>query len=149
MSAEAEPGLSHNDTLTVGQRFESGWIDLNRDDLTKFWVGTRLDRAYGDFDDSYVPGFYLVALLDPLAHSFFAGCSAFANAVNYGFDRLRFTAVVLPRDELRLVCTVASIEPHRFGNLVSLDCELELKSGKPAVVARWLFLLSDRDLVEG
>lgn len=126
--------------LAIGQRFESGWVVLEPDDLEKFWTGTRLDRAYGSYDDSYVPGFYLVALLDPLAHGLFNGRSNMEAALNYGFDRLRFTRMVRPLDEVRLVCTVASIEARATGTLFALDCALDLRSGEPALVARWLFL---------
>lgn len=133
--------LQGDDMPVVGQTFESGWTRIDPSECAKFWVGTRLDRVYGDFDDSYVPGFYLVALLDPMGHEFFGGRPAFANSVNYGCDRLRFTAMVKVGDEVRLACTVAKVEEKRTGMLLALDCEFQLRSGTPALVARWLFLL--------
>lgn len=131
--------------LAVGARLEGAWMTLESAELAQFWTATRLDGAYGPYDDSYVPGFYLVAVLDPLAKGLFQSRAEFEEALNYGFDRLRFTTMVLPGQEVRLVCTVAEIEERPSGTLVALDAELQIRAGKPALVARWLFLLTQQN----
>jgi acyl dehydratase len=62
--------------------------------------------------------------------------------VNYGFDRVRFSAPVRVGKRIRAVTRLAGVEERKPGQLiVKLDVTIEIEGeGKPALVAEWLSL---------
>jgi acyl dehydratase len=70
-----------------------------------------------------------------------------ARALNYGFDKVRFTGVVPVGAKVRMRTTVTKIEDKNGGRLMTRNCMLEVQSAdgkifdKPAVIAEWLGLI--------
>jgi acyl dehydratase len=62
--------------------------------------------------------------------------------VNYGFDRVRFSAPVKVGKRIRALGRLASVEERKPGNLIlRLDVTIEIENEeKPALVAEWLSL---------
>lgn len=62
--------------------------------------------------------------------------------VNYGFDRVRFSAPVRVGKRIRAVTGLAGVEERKPGQLiVKLDVTIEIEGEKkPALVAEWLSL---------
>ncbi|WP_084845076.1 MaoC family dehydratase [Prescottella equi] len=132
----------------------SEWIDLSADAIAAFgkttgdehWIHVDRERASkeGPFGDVIAHGFFLLSLVTGLGNQ----CYQVRNAqqwTNYGLDRVRFTAPVTPSDSVRLAISLESLDRIASGFRLVFDCELELKgSPRPAMVARWIVLLTER-----
>jgi acyl dehydratase len=59
--------------------------------------------------------------------------------LNYGLDRVRFTAVVTAGSRLRLRLKLLALEPQKSGTRLRLGCTIELDaSERPAAVCEWI-----------
>jgi acyl dehydratase len=126
----------------------SDWISLSEQDIERFasvtrdrhWVHTDPERAARQtpFGGVIAHGFLVLALVTDL----FGQCldvRAATRWLNYGLDRVRFTAPVRPGDALRLRLGLAALELGAPSSRLDLDCTLELEGGdRPALVARWI-----------
>jgi hypothetical protein len=137
----------HPDDLheLVGRTFQTPWFQTEFQARDNYWRGTYLDAVYGGFKDDYLPGMYLLGLLEALTNSLFRVEPPFPELLNYGFNRVRFTAMVYPRDVLRLICTVDSVEQRSSGQLMRMDCRLVSQLGELTCIAEWLVLVPTLD----
>ncbi|EME18735.1 enoyl-CoA hydratase [Rhodococcus erythropolis] len=134
----------------------SEWVNLPADTIKVFGAITRdehwihVDRARaaeeGPFGDVIAHGFFLLSLVTGLGNQ----CYVVRNAqrwTNYGLDRVRFTAPVTPDDSVRLAMKLESLDETASGYRLVLECELELKdSPRPALVARWIVLVTEKEV---
>jgi len=62
--------------------------------------------------------------------------------VNYGFDKVRFSAPVKVGKRIRAVAKLGEVSERKPGNIVMrLDVKVEIENeDKPALVAEWLSL---------
>lgn len=131
----------------------SDWTSLPADKIAAFgsltgdehWVHVDRERARhdGPFGDVIAHGFYALSLVTGLANQ----CYQIHNAqrwTNYGLDRVRFTAPVLPDDLVRLKLSLKDLSLSDSGAKLVLTCELEKQgSPRPAFVADWIVLVSE------
>jgi acyl dehydratase len=139
-------------------RFASGtalgstrWIKLPQHMLTEFEVLTLSNdplhtdpdwvRRHTDFPSTIVPGFLTLSLLPWFLAQMDVAPTGF-HALNYGLDRVRWTAPVPVDSELRAVFESAGAQPRsggRPGYVVSFDVRVEVRDrDQPAMLARWL-----------
>jgi acyl dehydratase len=129
----------------------SDWITLSEEDVLTFadvsrdrhWVHTDPERAARETEYGGVlaHGFHVLSLITDLSNQ----CYAIRGAerwLNYGLDRVRFTAPVRPGDELRLRLTLRGVAPREAATRLELDCVLELRdSPRPALAATWIVIV--------
>lgn len=137
------------DLLTmVGTEIGPGeWVAVEQDRVDGFadatddhqWIHIDPERAAdGPFGTTIAHGFLTLALLVPLVSEVLVVDGA-STSVNYGLDRVRFTAPVPVGSRVRVRVEVAEASEVRGGVQVALDCTIEVEGQeRPAVVARWL-----------
>lgn len=129
----------------------SSWATLSARDIAAFaeltgdrhWLHTDRDRAKAEapFGDAIAHGFLVLALLTGLANE----CYAIERAerwVNYGLERVRFTAPVLPDVPIRLRLALRDLQ--RRGSAparLTLGCTVEKEDGAPVMIADWVVLV--------
>jgi acyl dehydratase len=129
----------------------SDWITLTEQDIQAFaevtrdrhWVHTDRDRAAREtpFGGVLAHGFLVLALITDLANQCYTVRGA-TRWLNYGLDRVRFTAPVRAGDELRLRTRLTAVEPSGGTTRLNLECTVELRgSERPAAVATWIVLV--------
>ena len=133
----------------VGQKLGvSEWIAINEDAITSFgritgdthWVHMDAERARREtpFGGIIAHGFLLLAVITGLSGQCYAVRGA-RRWLNYGLDRVRFTAVVTAGSRLRLRMTLLALEPQKAGTRLRLGCTIELDgSERPAAVCEWI-----------
>ncbi|KRB82307.1 hypothetical protein ASE00_09495 [Sphingomonas sp. Root710] len=126
----------------------SDWVLLDEEAIASFgkvtgdthWVHMDADRARREtpFGSSIAHGFFILSLVTGLSGQ----CYAVRNAsrwMNYGVDRVRFTAVVAAGSRLRLRLKLLELEPAKAGTRLRFGCTLELEgSERPAAVCEWI-----------
>ena len=137
---------------TVGQRLGvSDWflIDQARVDafadltLDHQFVHVDLERAKATpFGGTIAHGFLTLSLLVHLCLPFIPTLERRKLVVNYGFDKVRFSAPVKVGKRIRTVSTLGEVAERKPGNIVmrvNVTVEIEGED-KPALVAEWLSL---------
>jgi len=88
-------------------------------------------------------GFLTLSLLPKLAPTIYA-VKRRSRAINYGSNRVRFTAPVPAGSRVRLHVTVKAVEPIAGGVRLTLDNEMEIEGGsRPALLAETLTQIYD------
>ncbi len=137
------PGLAGTD-LPV-----SGWHLVDQKHINRFaeaagdrqWIHVDVERATRELGGTIAHGFLLLSMLSALSAETldFTGVS---RRVNYGFDRLRFTAVVKAGSRVRLVHRLIKAEPKAGGLSLTRDCRVEIENEpRPALVCEWIVLV--------
>ena len=137
---------------TVGQRLGvSDWflIDQARVDafadvtLDHQFVHVDVERAKATpFGGTIAHGFLTLSLLVHLCLPFIPTLERRKLVVNYGFDKVRFSAPVKVDKRIRTVSTLGEVAERKPGNIVmrvNVTVEIEGED-KPALVAEWLSL---------
>lgn len=126
----------------------SDWIDITQAMVDAFaditgdpqWIHIDTERASRDspFGGTIAHGFLTVSLLSLfLNRSVEFGPSRMG--VNYGFNRLRFTAPVRVGSRLRARFNVKSLQPIEGGVQINWAVTMECEgSDKPVLIAEWL-----------
>ena len=133
----------------------SDWFAVTQDMINQFcaatgdsdWMHVDPERAKRDspFGGCVAPGFWSLSMLPHLVRKAMGdACPPGALlAINYGFDRVRFTGPVLIGAQVRLafkLVDVAARERGRF--LVRSENTIEVEGREqPALSADWMFLL--------
>lgn len=143
-------------TPHVGQELGvSDWVRIDGEAIRSFgqitgdthWVHMDADRARREtpFGGSIVHGFFVLALTTGLANQCYSVRRA-SRWLNYGVDRVRFTAIVTAGSRVRLRLTLIEIEAQRAGTRLRLGCTIELEgSERPAAVADWICIAFDEE----
>lgn len=132
----------------VGQELVSEWLEVTQERIDEFahatddeqWIHTDPDRAAdGPFGTTIAHGFLTLSLLVPLFEQALPPLEGYRLTVNYGLNRVRFTAPVSSETRVRGRFTVESVEEVSGGEqaIVAVTVEREHEE-KPACVAEWL-----------
>ena len=137
----------------------SDWIAVTQDMIDQFctatgdedWMHVDPDRAGREspFGGCVAPGFWSLSMLPHLVRKATRGDypPGVLLAINYGFDRIRFTGPVLVGARVRLAFKLVDVAARERGRyLVRSENTIEVEGcDQPALVAEWMFLLVYRD----
>ena len=130
----------------------SGWVDIDQAKINDFaeatddyqWIHVDPERAAREAPGgkTIAHGFLLLSLFPALSNEFFS-VEQNSYTLNYGLERLRFTAIVPVGSRVRLRQSIASAEKTKDdGVRLVLDGVLEIDgSERPAVVAQTIRLI--------
>jgi acyl dehydratase len=139
------------DALVGTQLGVSDWFLVDQERVNRFadvtldhqFVHVDVERArQTPFGGTIAHGFLTLSLLVPLCLDFIPVIANRKLVVNYGFDKVRFTAPVRVGKRIRANSKLASVEERKPGNVItkiSVTVEIE-NEDKPAVAAEWLSL---------
>jgi acyl dehydratase len=127
----------------------SDWVTIDQEQVNKFAEATH-DRqwihvdpeaaAKGPFGTTVAHGYLTLALL-PYLVSRVLSVSDATIGVNYGIERIRFTAPVPVGSQVRLKARLLSSERRGEGVLYHVGVEVEIKGAeKPALVGEVVYL---------
>jgi acyl dehydratase len=134
----------------VGERLgTSSWHVIDQGRIDRFadvtedrqWIHIDPERAAATPIGSTIAHGYLTLSLGPALLDEIFQVDRCAMVVNYGIDRLRFTAPVPVGSRVRLQADLAGLEQAKDGSLqASLGLTFELEaSGRPCLVAQIVF----------
>ena len=129
----------------------SDWVDIPQSRIDAFadatddhqWIHVDPARAAdGPFGGPIAHGFLTLALFIPLWSSILAITDA-TTLINYGLNRVRFTAPVPVDSRVRLTATLAAVEAAGAGYQLTVDGVIEVEGQeRPAVVLQFLSRVS-------
>lgn len=126
----------------------SDWVEIDEAKIQAFgsltgdthWVhmdGARA-REQTPFGGVIAHGYLVLSIVTGLSKECYEVGSA-DRWMNYGLDRVRFTAVVTAGSRLRLRMTLMELEPQKHGTRLRFGCQIELEgSDRPAAVCEWI-----------
>ncbi len=109
------------------------------------WIHVDVERAAKEMPGgkTIAHGFLTLSLLPRLAPSVYRVVQR-SRAINYGTNKVRFTAPVPAGSRVRLAITLKAVEPIPGGVRVTLDNAMELEgSPRPCLVAETLAQIYD------
>lgn len=132
----------------VGQELVSDWLEVTQARIDIFagatddpqWIHIDPERAAnGPFGGTIAHGFLSLSLLVPLFAQARPELDGVGMGVNYGLNRVRFTAPVRSGSRIRGRFTVESVEEVAGGSQATVAVVVEREGEeKPALVAEWL-----------
>jgi acyl dehydratase len=132
----------------VGQELVSDWLEITQARIDEFaratddsqWIHTDPARAgEGPFGTTIAHGFLTLSLLVPMFEQALPPLEGVRLTVNYGLDRVRFTAPVASGSRVRGRFTVEAVEEVSGGRPATVAVVVEREhETKPACVAVWL-----------
>jgi acyl dehydratase len=129
--------------FTIEQHHISDYARLTGDD---FWIHVDTERAAREMPGgkTIAHGLFTLSLVPLLQRDIFRVAQR-GRGLNYGSNRVRYTASVPVGSRVRLHQTL--VDAVRVGDATRLTthCEFELEgSARPALVAEWILQLHDR-----
>jgi acyl dehydratase len=136
-STERELGVS--DWETIDQEQINGFAEATHDHQ---WIHVDPDMAaQGPFGTTVAHGYLTLSML-PYFVSQVLNVTDVKMGINYGIEKLRFTAPVPVGSQVRLKATLRGSERRGEGVLYRLGVEVEIRDGeKPALVGEVLYLV--------
>lgn len=134
--------LGTSDWLTIDQGRIDDFARATGDD---FWIHVDTERAAREMPGgrTIAHGLMLLGLVPLLQRQIFA-VERRGKGLNYGSDRVRYTAQVPVGSRVRLRQSVRAAERVIAGTRITTDCVIELEgSERPAVVAEFILLLQE------
>ena len=132
----------------VGQELVSEWREIDQARVDLFadatddpqWIHVDPERAaQGPFGSTIAHGFLTLSLVVPLFEEALPRLEGYALTVNYGLNRVRFTAPVRVGSRLRGRFKLLAYEPIEGGAQLTMEVQVEVEGGaKPACVAESL-----------
>lgn len=126
----------------------SSWLELTQDRIDQFalatgdnqWIHTDPARAQASpLGGTIAHGFLTLSLLSTLAHEAIPLEDNFAHRLNYGLNRVRFTAPVPSGSRIRGRFALQAITDFAGGSQLTYAATIEIEGAtKPALVAEWL-----------
>jgi acyl dehydratase len=123
------------------------WLEVTQERIDQFAVATSDDQwihtdpvraADGPFGGTIAHGFLTLSLVIPFWGELF-DVEGVTTKVNYGLDRVRFTAPVRSGANLRMTATLDEIIEVKGGVQIKASATIEIEgSERPAVVAEFL-----------
>jgi acyl dehydratase len=134
-----ERDLASSSWHTIEQRHIDLFADATGDHQ---WIHVDHDAAaQGPFGGTIAHGYLSLAML-PMLLSEVLSVEGARMGINYGIDRVRFTAPVPSGSEVRLHAKLLSGEPRGEGVLYKVGVQIEIKGAeKPALVGEVLYLV--------
>ncbi len=133
----------------VGQELVSGWREITQERIDLFaeatedpqWIHTDPERAAaGPFGTTIAHGFLTLSLVVPLFEEALPQLDGYSLTVNYGLNRVRFTAPVPVGSRIRGRFRVESVEEVAGGRQATVAVTIEREGQeKPVCVAEALF----------
>jgi acyl dehydratase len=153
MTAEMAPAYRYED-LREGAGLDLGssrWVTVDQDRIDKFaqvsedhqWIHVDAERAaHGAFGNTIAHGYLTITLVGTLFGELLNVDPSLV-MVNYGLDKLRFTAPVPADSRLRASAVISTVEETPRGLRINLDVTGEVDgAGKPACRAKAVVLVS-------
>ena len=126
----------------------SRWLEVTQDDINTFarltgdeqWIHVDVERAKaGPFGTTIAHGFFILSSSVGLLYELLDVQGA-TQILNYGLNRVRFTATTPSGSRVRLNLTVAGVEEVKGGYQVTFGLTFEREGQeKPVCVAELLF----------
>jgi acyl dehydratase len=140
LEASEPRDLGEGDWLLIGQETIDRFAEVTGD---RQWIHVDPERAAaGPFGRTVAHGYSTLSVLPTLLASVLQVTDMRAR-INYGIDKLRFTAPVPSDSEVRARARLLTSERRGDGVLYKLGVEVEVRGGsKPALVGEVLFLVS-------
>jgi acyl dehydratase len=131
--------LEPSDWVTIEQRAIEQFADATGDHQ---WIHVDPERAaQGPFGTTVAHGYLSLSLLPGLLGSMLNVTDA-RMGVNYGIEKVRFTAPVPSGSRVRLKAAIRSAEKRGEGVLYHVGAEVEIEgSEKPALVGEVVYLV--------
>ena len=130
--------LGVSDWVTVTQEMVCKFAEATRD-LEWMHIDAERSKRESPYGGTIVQGFLAMSLVIEWTYELGLTSADFDYALNYGADRLRFTSVMPTGCRLRGRFRLQSVTPRGEGQLVKLNCTVEMEGAeKPAVVMEWL-----------
>ena len=110
------------------------------------WIHVDVERATKEIGGTIAHGFLTLSLMSAMSMATLQ-ITGVGRALNYGFDKIRFTGVVPAGSKVRMRTTVTKIEDKNGGKLMTRNCIVEVQGAdgktfeKPAIIAEWLGLV--------
>lgn len=134
----------------VGQEVAVGeWLTLDQSRINAFaevvedrqWIHVDTERARTELPQgkTIAHGFLTLSLLSLLVREAVAVKAKYSHGINYGFNRIRFPSPVPAGSQIRVRCTLISVEDLAGGIQICWAVTVDVKEiSKPALVAEWL-----------
>jgi acyl dehydratase len=131
--------LEPSDWVTIEQRAIEQFADATGDHQ---WIHVDPERAaQGPFGTTVAHGYLSLSLLPGLLGTMLSVTDA-RMGINYGIEKVRFTAPVPSGSRVRLKGTITSAEKRGEGVLYHVAAEVEIEgSEKPAMVGEVVYLV--------
>lgn len=124
----------------------SDWVEITQDMINTFaevtndhqWIHVDVERATKEIGGTIAHGFLTVSLMSGMSYGLLK-VEGVSRAINYGFDKLRFTDVVRPGERIRLHQKIIKVEEKAGGVAMTRACTVEIEGKeRPALVAEWV-----------
>ena len=131
----------------------SEWVLVDQPTIDKFadatgdhqWIHVDVERAKREMPGgkTIAHGFLTLSLIAGLAHQIYE-IRHRSRGINYGSNKVRFTAPVQVGSRVRLRQTLKSVEDIQGGVRLTFDSQMEIEgSSRPALIAETLSLAYD------
>ncbi len=132
--------LGVSEWFTVEQELINKFSELTTDDQ---WIHVDIERAAaGPFGATIAHGYLIASLISQFLDELLVIPDR-SLTVNYGIDRLRFTAPVRAGDRIRMHMTVENVREKGEALITTLGLRLEIEGSEtPAIVGDVLFRFS-------
>ncbi len=130
--------VAASDWLEVTQPMISAFADTTRDHQ---WihVDTERARAESPFGSTIAHGFLTLSLVSHLASQALRVQGGFKMGINYGLNRVRFTAPVPSGSRIRARFKLQSLEEKSWGIQLIWAATVEVEgTAKPSMLAEWV-----------
>jgi acyl dehydratase len=134
--------LGESDWFTIEQRHIDDFARVTGDD---FWIHVDRERAQREMPGgkTIAHGLFVLSLVPALQRGIFR-IEKRGKGLNYGSDRVRYTAPVSVGSRVRLHQTLSAAERVGKATRMTTHCVMELEgSERPAFVAEFIVLLQD------
>lgn len=134
--------LGSSEWFAIEQRHLDGFAELTGDD---FWIHVDTERARREMPagKTIAHGLFVLSLVPRLQRSIFRVARR-GKGLNYGSDRVRYTAPVPVGSRVRLHQTLKAAERVGAATRMTTVCEFEIEGqARPALVAEFILLLQD------
>ena len=142
MKAHVGEKIGSSDWMTVDQAMIDKFADATGDHQ---WIHVDVDRAKREMPGgtTIAHGFLTLSLLAGLAHQTH-DIRKRSRGINYGSDRVRFTAPVPAGSRVRLHQTLTKVEDIKGGVRMTFESQMEIEGqDRPALVAETIALAYD------
>ncbi len=130
--------------FTIEQSHIDGFAQITGDD---FWIHVDVERARREMPGgkTLAHGLFTLSLVPKLQRDIWKVARR-GKGLNYGSDRIRYTAPVPVGSRVRLHQTLQAAERLGAGTRLTNRCEFEIEGQeRPALVADFILLLQDED----
>ena len=134
--------LGTSDWFAIEQHQIGGFAQLTGDD---FWIHVDVERATREMPDSktIAHGLFTLSLVPALQRGIWR-IEQRGKGLNYGSDRVRYTAPVPVGSRVGLHQALKTAERVGAGTRITTLCEFEIEgSERPALVAEFILLIQD------